>query len=127
MAKFTLNGTKNLTKRFTDMSELPGKVKKRLINQSANIVLSQLKQDAPKDTGKSAASLAIIDGRNGDEYLFLDVGIGKKNWEKCKGLWFQHYGFKDKSATLWMTSSFQRSKSKAAKIIRDGLKKEMNL
>ena len=126
MAKFEIGGMENLIKRIDELGSAPAKVKKGLIHQGAMEVLSQMKNDAP-GSGKSASHLAIIEGRSGDNYLFLDVGIGKPNWNECRGLWFQHYGFKSKAATLWMTSSFKRSKSKASKIIKEGLKRELNL
>lgn len=127
MAKFEVGGMDKLMKRVDDISQAPAKVKKQLINQGSREVLSQMKNDAPKDTGNSASHLAIVEGRSGQDYLFLDLGIGEKNWYECRGLWFQHYGFKSKSATLWMTSSFKKSKSKASKIIKEGLKRELNL
>ena len=130
MANFECNGISKLMKRIDDMGQAPDKVKKRLVNQGANLGLTQMKSDALsqfKGTGQGARSLAILEGRSGDSYLFLDVGIGEQNWYDCRGLYFQHYGFKSKSATLWMTSSYKRSKSKVSKLIRDGLKKELNL
>lgn len=130
MAKFQVSGLNKVMDRLDNMGQAPMKVKKQLINKGANIVLNQMKSDANSQfngTGTGARSLAIIEARNGESYLFMDVGIGEKNWYDCRGLYFQHYGFNDNAPTLWMNSSFKRSKSKVSKLIKDGLKRELNL
>ena len=76
MANFECNGISKLMKRIDDMGQAPDKVKKRLVNQGANLVLTQMKSDALsqfKGTGQGARSLAILEGRSGDSYLFLDI------------------------------------------------------
>ena len=130
MAKFQVSGLSKVLDRLDSMDQAPVKVKKQLINKGANMVLEQMRSDATSQfngTGTGARNLAIIEARNGESYLFMDVGIGEKNWYECRGLYFQHYGFNNNAPTLWMNSSFKRSKSKVSKLIKEGLKRELNL
>lgn len=130
MAKFQVNGLGKVMDRMDGLAQAPVKVKKQLINKGANMVLSQMRSDANSQfngTGEGARNLDIVEARNGDTYLFMDVGIGEKNWYECRGLYFQHYGFNDNAPTLWMNTSFKRSKSKVSKMIKEGLQRELNL
>lgn len=125
MAKLTIKGISALNNKFDTMSQVPDKIKKQLVNEGARVVLDQMKNDAPKGDDGSYNHLSIVDGRSGKGYLFLDVGINHKNWEKTRGLYFQNYDGERSSGehVQWMDKSFSRSKVKAKKIIRDGLKK----
>lgn len=125
MAKLTIKGLDALNNKIDTMSQAPDKVKKQLINEGAKVVLNQMKSDAPKGGDGSYKHLSIVDARSGKGYLFLDIGINHKNWDKTRGLYFQNYDGERSSGehVQWMDKSFSRSKGKARKIISDGLKK----
>lgn len=124
MANFNIKGLDKLNTRLDSMGQAPDRLKKQLINQGANIVLDQMKSDAPKGDGGSYKHLSIVDSRSGKNYLFLDIGINYKNWDQCRGLYFQNYDGERSAGrwVQWIDRSFGRSKPKARKVIRDGIK-----
>lgn len=130
MAKFELKGLDKLYNKVETMSSAPGRSSKAYIEHAANVILAQQKEDASNlfnGTGAGAAALKITATRSGETYTFMDIGISHDNWYECRGLYFQHYGFKSKSATLWLTKAFKKSKSKVSKDIKESLKKGMGL
>lgn len=135
MATFKCNGIDKLIKRFEDMGQVTEKCKERIVTQGAAVILNQQKNDAPISTEDNEDGihakdyLDVVDERSGEGYLFQDVGINSKNWEKTKGLYFQNYNGQKSSGKhiLWMEKSFKISQVKAKKIIKDELIKELNL
>lgn len=130
MAKFEAKGINNLLKKFDNLSNTPSRVKNKIVMDAGNVILQQQKDDAKslfKGTGRGANALAICKERTGEGYIFLDIGISSKNWRECRGLWFQHYGFYSKSATLWLTKSFKKAKPKVNRHIKESLSRELKL
>lgn len=125
MAYISVKGIESLNNKLDAMGKVTDRVKKQLVNEGANVILDQMKNDAPKGDDNSYKKLGIVDGRSGDGYLFLDVGINHKNWDECRGLYFQNYDGERSSGehVQWIDKSFSRSHGKAKKIIRDGLKR----
>ena len=123
MATLEIKGITGLIDKMDVMNQAPEKVKKQLVNEGGKVVLDQLKADAPKGDGNSYKKLSIVDGRSGKGYLYIDIGINHKNWDQCRGLYFQNYeGERSNGKHLqWLNKSFSRSKRQARNIIRNGM------
>lgn len=96
-----IKGFKDLNKKFSQLEKAPDNVKEQVTKQCADIALSQMKQDAPKDGGEGASALRITEHRNGEGYSFYDIGIDSSNWGQTAHLYYQHYGF-----THWKGKAF---------------------
>lgn len=130
MAKFELKGLDKIYNKFDTVANAPSGLKDSVVHTAATIVLKQQREDANRlfnGTGRGAAALSIVERRSGESYSFMDIGINSSNWEACRGLWFQHWGFYSKSATLWMDESFKKSKSAASKEIKSRLSRGLGL
>nr|DAW54702.1 MAG TPA: hypothetical protein [Caudoviricetes sp.] len=98
-------------------------------------------------TGAGVDQLKRSKVRSYKKKAFIDVGLKGKmsDWEKAKGLYFNHYGFfhngwhKDGTAknrkktgidgkyitgSRWMDKAFDKSKEKAYEILKDEMLKE---
>lgn len=124
-----------------DTVEILGDVGKRAgkkaVKSALDISLNQLKTDSPrakKNSSNSADKLAIQyikNNKNGSAWG--SCGIGSKNWEDTKGLWYQHFGYEnhvtkdfvDKNVG-WMTKGFEKVKAKAEKEMLDVLNTEID-
>lgn len=110
------------------------KVGKKAVKEGLGDILNQMENDAPKDTGNSAKKLDItrLKQYKGGT-VWGACGIGAKNWEETKGLWYQHYGYENhingkrvENNVGWMTSSFEKSKQKAENKIVDVISSELD-
>lgn len=89
---------KGIDKLLKQMEELDINVKKsttKAVNKALEDTLPILKKNSPKDTGDSRKHLSI-EGKGAKRYrksTWGKMGITSENWEKTKGLWFQHHSF----------------------------------
>lgn len=130
MAQFELKGLDKIYNKFDTIAKAPAGMKDSVVQTAATIVLNQQREDVNRlfnGTGRGAAALSIVKKRSGENYTFMDIGINRSNWEACRGLWFQHWGFYSKSATLWMNKSFKKSKAAANKEIKNRLSRGLGL
>lgn len=139
MANFNVKGMDKLLKDLENLSNKPDKIKKNLIKNAAEETLDIEKDEAPKDKPESYKHLSILENRDGEGYLFIDVGINKENWEETKGLYYQNYGFEWKVNGensnvgrvdvnyMWMKKASKKAEKKVKEMIKDGLLKELKL
>lgn len=139
MANFNVKGIDKLLKDLENLADKPDKIKKKLINTAAEETLDIEKDEAPKDKPESYKYLSILENRDGDGYLFIDVGINKENWEETKGLYYQNYGFEWKvngenskvgrvdPHYMWMKKASKKAEKKVKNIIKEGILKELKL
>lgn len=116
-----VKGFDSLLKKLDSLGSVGDKVGKKAVRAGLKVVLDQEKKDAPKDSGNSASKLRIT---NIKQYkggtVWGKVGIDGKNWEQCKALYYQHYGYinhrtgdKVTKHVGWMSESFEKCKSEA--------------
>lgn len=127
---------------------------KKALRKAGDHVLEVEKKVARREhrkyaTGQGAEELKRSSIRRYKKQDFIDVGIkdGKSDWEKIKGLYFNHYGFyhngwskngtaenrkkngvrgKYIAGSRWMDKAFDESKEQAYAILTDGLLEEFN-
>lgn len=133
----TLKGFDELDKKLESLGNVGKKVGAKAVREGMKPIVEQMKKDAPKDTGKGAKALkttTVKTYRTGT--AVARAGINKTNWEKAKHLVFQHYGYENKGLNMngkkvtvhvgWMSKSFEKSKSKGEKVMREIASQEIN-
>lgn len=125
----SMNGFDDLINTLNDLGNITNKVGKEALEEGSEIVLKQQKKDAPRDSGDGGKHLKIVKGNS----KVSRIGIDHSNWEECKGIYFQNYGFihyKDGKLVDphigWVEESFKKCKDKAEKAIVDKLEKEID-
>lgn len=104
------------------------------VKEGLKIVTEELGSSAPKKTGKSAKGLRIIRVKNYKSgNVWGKTGIDGKNWEQCKGLYYQNYGYENhinnKMVTKnvgWLVKAFEKSKDKASSAMINKVSKELD-
>lgn len=102
-------GFNELCKKLESMGAEGAVIGKQALKQGSKTMLSQMKQDAPKLTGRGAANLKECKTKKTARGLYLFVGIDAKNWDACRGLYFHHYGAYSRAGSLWMNGSFEKA------------------
>lgn len=129
-----VDGLNDIFGVIDNLGEVGKKAGKKAVKNGLDEVLVQLKKDAPTDTGDGARKLStqyIRVNKNGSAWGAC--GIGSKNWEDTKHLYFQHYGYihnkSGKQVTAhvgWMDNSFKRVKKKAEDKMMNVLSSEID-
>ncbi|MGL5087440.1 MAG: HK97-gp10 family putative phage morphogenesis protein [Clostridium sp.] len=122
-----VDGFDDLFDTLNSLGQVGKKASKKAVKDGLSEILVDLKAGAPRDTGEGADALSlqyIKTNKNGAAWGAS--GIGKDNWEKTKGLWFQNYGYENMKNVGWITKIFQKSKSKAEKIMIKTLSDEID-
>lgn len=134
----TIKGFDELDKKLESLGNVGKKVGAKAVREGIKPIVEQMKKDAPKDTGKGAKSLkttTVKTYRTGT--AVARAGINKTNWEKTKHLAYLNYGFENKGLNFtgqrnalshvgWMSKSFEKSKSKGEKVMREIASQEIN-
>lgn len=133
-----VTGIDELISSLEQLGDVGKKAGKKAVNEGLKVFLDEMKKDAPIDENNSRSKLAVQNvktNRNGAAWG--SVGIGKKNWEQTKQLWFQHWGYRnfgwyfggrlkiDKNVG-WLDKSYEKSKAKAEQKTTSILKKEID-
>lgn len=132
-----IDGLGDLTSTIENLGKVGQKAGKTAIKKGLDIALEQQKKDAPRDTGKSRDNLMIQYIRtNNNGSAWGACGIGAKNWESTKSLWFQNYGYENHGLNFsgqkitthvgWMDKVMKQVESKSRKVILDTLKSEID-
>lgn len=127
---------------------------KKALRKAGDHVLDVEKKVATREhrtyaTGQGAQELKRSAIRSYKKQDFVDIGIKNKDvdWQKAKGLYFNHYGFyhngwskkgtaknrkkngvrgKYIAGSRWMDKAFDESKEQAYAILTEGLLEELN-
>lgn len=132
-----VDGINELTATIDRLGQVGQKVGKTAIKKGLNVALEQQKKNAPIDTGQSRKKLQIqYIKSNNNGSAWGACGIGAKNWEDTKSLWFQNYGYENhglnftgqKVATHvgWMDKVMRQVEGKSREVILDTLKSEID-
>lgn len=127
-----IDGFEDLFGTLESLGNVGKKIGKSAVKDGLKEVLSQMKDDAPKDTSNSARNLEITrfkQYKGGSVWGACGIGLG--NFEKTKGLWYQNFGYQNHGKRVevnvgWMLKSFNKSKSKAQDIIMSSAYKEID-
>lgn len=129
-------GFDSLYKKLQALGNVGNKIGNSVLKEEAEVVLDQQKKDAPRDknsTDHGADNLAIdgIKSRKGTKSI--GIGITQDNWEQCKGLYFQNFGFelwKDgqriEPHVGWIDDSFEKVKDKVKEDMFNKINGEIN-
>lgn len=134
----TIDGLNDLFTTLENLGDVGKKVGRKSIKNGLEIVLDQLKNDAPVDEEKSREKLDIQHIRsNKDGSAWGACGIGANNWEQTKQLWFQNYGYDNYGLNYkgqmhisknvgWIDKSFAKCEKQANKAMIDMLSTEID-
>ena len=128
------------TKGFDDLfntldilGNVGDKVGKNAVKAGAEVGLPYLKKYAPKDSGDSAKKLRITSTKKFKNDWWTQMGIDDKNWEQCKGLWFQHWGFthwkngeKISKHVGWMDKAYKKAENEMGSVMIKALESELD-
>lgn len=118
-----VDGLNNLINTLDELGTVGDRIGKKAVRAGLNIVLKQQKSDAPraKNTKNSWKCLKIkkLKKYKGGT-VWGSAGLGGDDWEKWKGLYYQHFGYihnlsgeKITKHVGWMNESFEKAKQKA--------------
>lgn len=125
------SGFDELMNDLKNLGNVGNKIGRQAVQEGAQIVLKQQKSDAPRDAnsnnhGSDELNIAKIKKYAKSGTVVARIGITSENWEKVKGLYFNHYGFEHHISGKfvaphvgWMNDSFKKCKEKAAKTMLD--------
>ncbi len=130
----TIKGFDELEKKIEALGNVGKKVGAKAVREGMKPVVEQMKKDAPKDTGDGAKALKTTTVKTYKTGTAVArAGINKSNFEKAKHLYFQHYGYElkktGKKVTVhvgWMNTSFEKSKAKGEKVMREVAQTEID-
>lgn len=131
------SGFDELINDLNNLGAIGNKIGKKAVEEGAKIVLEQQKKDAPKDAdnehGADKLDITEIKKYSKSGTIVGKVGISAENWEDCKHLYFQNYGYElwknGKMVNVhvgWIDDSFKKCKDKASKVIIDVAKQEID-
>ena len=147
MAKGSLRveGFEQLVQKLERMGQAGNKIANTALKESAKIVVDEQKKDAPRHSGSPSRGkkqhgyeglqVGKIRTAKASKNKYVQIGINGKGydyWDIVAGVYFQHYGYHNHwngryyAGSLWMDKSFNKVKDKAAKVMIDHLKKELD-
>ena len=131
-------GMNELLNKLERMQLAPNKIAKKALKEAGNHVLeSQIKVartvHKKYSTGAGVKELNVQASTFAGNHV-VDVGINSKsNWDKVKGLYFNHYGFYNKrtgtyvAGSGWINIAYKQSVKGAYTIVKNELLKELDL
>lgn len=127
------SGFDDLYKTLDSLGNVGKKASKKILTEQAKKVVDQQKVDAPKNSENSYRHLEAGKVKSKGNTSFVKVGITKENWDKCKQLYYQHYGYTlwlngkyYNPNFLWMDKSFKKIESKILDNMYKDLEKELD-
>lgn len=97
MAYINIEGFDELFKTIDELGDVGNRISTSSLKKAMKPGLDIIKNNAPKDTGGSAKALRIgTVKRYSNGGIQGKMGIDATNWNECKGLWFQHWGYENK-------------------------------
>lgn len=132
------SGFDDLINDLNNLGAIGNKIGKQAVEEGAKIVLEQQKKDAPRDADDNEHGADKLDITEIKKYsksgtVVGKVGISAENWEECKHLYFQNYGYELwKNGKMvnthvgWIDDSFKKCKDKATKKMIEIAKQEID-
>ena len=133
-----LSGFDELINDLNNLGNIGNKIGKKAVEEGAKIVLEQQKKDGPRDAddndhGADKLDITEIKKYSKSGTVVGKIGISSENWEDCKHLYFQNYGYELwKNGKMvdthvgWIDDSFKRCKDKASEKIIEIAKQEID-
>lgn len=131
------SGFDELINDLNNLGNIGNKIGKKAVEEGAKIVLEQQKKDAPRDAdnehGADKLDITEIKKYSKSGTVVGKVGISAENWEECKHLYFQNYGYELwKNGKMvnthvgWIDDSFKKCKDKATEKMIEIAKQEID-
>lgn len=132
------SGFDDLINDLNNLGAIGNKIGKKAVEEGAKIVLEQQKKDSPKDSDNNDHGADKLDITEIKKYsksgtVVGKVGISAENWEECKHLYFQNYGYELwKNGKMvnthvgWIDDSFKKCKDKASEKMIEIAKQEID-
>lgn len=134
----SFSGFDDLINDLNNLGAIGNKIGKKAVEEGAKIVLEQQKKDAPRDSENNEHGADKLDITEIKKYsksgtVVGKVGISAENWEGCKHLYFQNYGYELwKNGKMvnthvgWIDDSFKKCKDKATEKMIEIAKQEID-
>lgn len=130
-----IEGLEEIFDTVDSLGNVGKKISTSALKKAMKPGLEIIKSKAPKDTSQGSKKLRIGSVKQyKDGGLQGKMGIDEKNWEECKQLWFQHWGYSNngwggnlggKKVTKHV-GWFNEATDNAESTILDNLEKEIN-
>lgn len=128
-------GFTSLNATLNALGNIGNKISNNVLKESANTVLDRQKKDAARssdgDNGADKLAIDKITSYKGNKSI--KIGITKENWEDCKGLYFQNYGYelwkngkRYEPHLGWVNNSFDKIKDKVAEEMKSKIQSEID-
>lgn len=131
----SFSGFDELINDLNNLGSIGNKIGKKAVEEGAKIILEQQKKDAPRDADNEhgADKLDITEIKKYSGTIVGKIGISAENWEDCKHLYFQNYGYELwKNGKMvnthvgWIDDSFKKCKDKATEKMIEIAKQEID-
>ena len=142
---FRVEGFEQLVQKLERMGQAGNKIANTALKEAGEIIVQQQKQDAPRHPGKPSRDkkqhgyeglqVGRIRTAKASKNKYVQIGIngsGYDYWDTVAGVYFQHHGYhnhrngKYYAGSLWMDKSFNKAKDRAAQVMINHLKKELD-
>lgn len=130
-----IDGMQELIDKLDKLGAVKNKVAGRALKAGADIVNARQQNIAPFKTGGGLGQISTSRVKtSGTKSKYIQVGlIYGFDWEKGRGVYFQHYGFHNKRQNryyppkLWMDKAFEQTQEEAGQAMLNIIKKELEL
>ena len=126
-------GFDELLNTLETLGNVGNKVGRNAVKAGAEAGLPYLKKYAPKDSGDGAKKLRITSTKKFKNDWWSQMGIDSKNWEDCKGLWYQHWSYthwksgeKISKHVGWMDKAYKKAEKTMGDTIIKTLEVELD-
>lgn len=139
MAKLRIDGIDELIDHFSKI-ERKGFISIDSLQNGADELKKGIQNDTPKKTGTASECVEVQNKIDKKTLKVVDVGFdstfGDSDWEKWKGVWYNHWGFNlhmygcpteryvDKHKG-WFDKSVKKNKAKVERQLMSDLEKEI--
>ena len=129
-----IKGFDDLDRKLESLGDVGKRIGKKAVREGMKPIVKQMRKDAPKDSGDGAKKLKVTTVKTYKTGTAVArAGINASNWEQTKHLYFQNFTYENhingkivEVHAGWMFDSFERSKEKGGKIMRDYAQQEIN-
>lgn len=134
----SFDGFDELMNDLNNLGNIGNKIGKKAVEGGGKVVLKKQKNDAPRNANDNEHGADKLDITEIKKYsrsgtIVGKIGISAENWEDCKHLYFQNYGYELwKNGEMitthigWMDDSFEECKEEASKVMIDIAKQEID-
>lgn len=142
--RMTIQGIDSLVDKLETMGRAGKTAANKALREAGAVIVKQQQIDGPRHKGgpangknkhgADALKVGKIRTAKASKNKYVQIGITDREvWEYAKGVYFQHHGFYNHrtkryvAGSQWFNKSFEKSKNRAASILKQALERELKL